>query len=189
MLRSAICPWLPWGDPAVDPWGRPLVGEGLGVYSLGPNGLDEGGRGDDVGLVHADQNIKGGARTRLPVGFLVVYCGDLILFAVAIYLAWWLLCHLGRGRAASRRGEALRLLALGLPPALWCWLAVAWCPLPFERLEVGAPHLLSQRSALALTLGAASALVACALRLHARASAQRPPQASATNRATCRETL
>jgi hypothetical protein len=33
----------------VDGWGRPSVfGEGVGLYSRGPNGIDEKGRGDDM---------------------------------------------------------------------------------------------------------------------------------------------
>ena len=45
--------WLPkdvrrWSERGNDPWGRPWCVEFRYCYSAGPNGLDEGGGGDDV---------------------------------------------------------------------------------------------------------------------------------------------
>lgn len=103
-------PGAKWRRPArpLDPWGNPWIEtQGVPARSRGPNGIDEGGGGDDVVL----------RTTPLPVCYPAIYLSALPLpcwWALAICLS---LGHLARNEAAAdRRGAAL--LASGVSAAL-----------------------------------------------------------------------
>lgn len=138
---------------AVDPWGRPWamvveVAPGGGAiqrwYSVGPNGRDEGGEGDDLG-VYDDR----GARS--AVAIVLYLWGRDLLVALALLLIGW---RSGRAalvapRAERTSSEVLRALALAVPPVgvLCAAVVVAanWFEWPSRLLTV-ATHLVAASS-------------------------------------------
>ncbi|MBX3469359.1 MAG: hypothetical protein KF878_21000 [Planctomycetes bacterium] len=175
-LRDEVGPWT---DP-VDPWGRPWalierVGPYGGVtqrwYSVGPNGLDEGGEGDDIGVY--DDRVAFS-----PVAAGLYLWGRDLLVALALLLLGW---RSGRAalvapRAERTSREVLRALALAVPPVgvLCAGVVVAanWFTWPSRLLEV-ATHLVAASSpldvsplvTLAGSLGFMTFLAAMAYRL------------------------
>lgn len=132
---------LPQGHDPVDPWGRQWItsgfyfggssGAGWGVSvtgSLGPDGVDQDGEGDDL-IVSCDRaGAKAAAAGRRPAGppytpplaHWLLALGDQACGALALILAWLLLVE----RQLVRWG----------PVSVWhlCWIApgpavlVAW---------------------------------------------------------------
>ena len=109
--------------PPSDPWGNEwvsaniegaLTGEFV-TYSVGPNGVNEGGKGDDV-VVHA----KG----TLPL--LAAWASE-VLFALALLLAWLVRGPYVRApRSHSLLVELWRATALASLPSCLFTLVVLW---------------------------------------------------------------
>ncbi|RMG17643.1 MAG: hypothetical protein D6731_03695 [Planctomycetota bacterium] len=133
---------------ALDPWGRPWVerpydvarGEGGEVYSLGPDGRDEGGRGDDVVLWV-------GGRGVFVLAVRAHLRGALLACAVLLAAGHELL-RLSRRRLSEPRAEelsvelrraatlALPFLLLSVPLAVGLVRALRGFLRPFEEVLV-----------------------------------------------------
>ena len=130
------------GAPAPDPWGHPFrvrartaadsardlhrlgiysksqqTGPTRLLYSIGPNGIDEGGAGDDL---YPDPSAD-------PlVSHAVAWAPDALL-AMAALAAWWLAW--ARVRRRSWKAEAAILVALIVPPCALTAYSLAWLPM------------------------------------------------------------
>lgn len=127
-------------SPALDPWGRPLqqtgvlpvvsqTGSGTPlcgqvvvglVYSVGPNGLDEQGQGDDVALLPVTEEVA----LAYFASWLIIPLG-----ALASSLRWWL---------STRSRSAWYLEPAAAEAVLVCVpLAAPLCALVFVWVQAG----------------------------------------------------
>ncbi|MCO5168442.1 MAG: hypothetical protein M9894_19045 [Planctomycetes bacterium] len=168
----------PWVD-AVDPWGWPwALGEEVGPYggmtqrwySVGPNGRDEGGEGDDLSIYDGE--------VRSAVTFVLYVWGRDLLVALALLLLGWRFGGeaLLAPRAERTSREVLRALALAAPPVgVFCAAVVVaanWFRWPSRLLEVAtdlaaasSPLEVQPLVTLAGSLGFVAFLAALAFRL------------------------
>jgi len=99
---------------------------GLDLYSVGPNGIDEDGQGDDV-VPTPSELAAGGRLAAAPKG----------LVALAVLLGW---CALGpytrKGRSDSLATECGRALVLASLATFAVMGIVLWLVLGVERLDL-----------------------------------------------------
>ena len=129
------------GEGELDPWGRPWARSPAGTYSLGPDGVDDGGRGDD--LVLADIFTL---EDHAWIPSAVLFSPRRALAVAALALALWTFATRGLIRAPrdGRVGiEVLRAAGMTAVPAClgWLWLlgGAEAPPRGIARLGVAVP--------------------------------------------------
>lgn len=160
-LLALVIPLVPWlertfdprlavvlaalhnsGEGELDPWGRPWARTSAGQYSLGPDGVDDGGKGDD--LVVADTFVLD-QYAWIPTAAL--YSPRRTLAVAAVALALWTFAARGAIRAPRderRMSEVPRAAWISAGPAivgaLWL-LGGAQAPEPkgIARLGLAVP--------------------------------------------------
>jgi len=182
------------GAPAPDPWGHPFrvrartatdpardlhrlgiysksqqTGPTRLLYSIGANGIDESGAGDDL---YPDPSAD-------PlVSHAVAWAPDALL-AIAALAAWWLAW--ARVRRRSWKADAVILVALVVPPCALTAYSLVWLPMEvFAGMSSTSPAPVAVPKALAILSSVAifSTIGALWLRLGAPPSVT-PAEASA----------
>lgn len=109
----------PWGNPYVDDFFEDVDDGSYAICSRGPNGRDEGGRGDDVVIYPP-------FRDPTLVGFLLGWSRELLL-GFATLLSWCLaLPRAWKHRAPDLRRDVFRSLGVALPPAVGVSMTLHW---------------------------------------------------------------